>query len=749
MNVLLAAIVSCSLTMALVSLVYMALMPLLSKRYAPKWRYRIWLVIVLGWIIPFRPQIEIPFLSTQAAQDPITTPFTVPQVGISQPVSHLSLMDGTEAASATFSLWPWLTLLWIIGLGISIGVPLWNHRRFVRFVNRWSEGVHDEEVIGRFERLKSELGITAKVEIKCCPGINSPMLIGFFHPLILLPPVHIPVHELELILRHELIHLKRHDIWSKMLVMLAVGIHWFNPVVYLMRRAVATQCEISCDSFVLAGADSKRRQQYGETIIDVIRSGGNPRTALSTNFLDGKKGLKTRLASIVDTKPKKTGVTLLCLFLLAIVITGGAWAATNKEEPLKADPSPSPLQGIEAKYSKLLDLRFNRYEEMTVADYRSKAWKAIGQEEAVFGELLNGIPDTWHEKRQSNRDIQFIMNVLTPILSEKWKSWSFGGTKQWESGMLEYGASYDILDADTLKMKDRNQAVEGLQTEVARFIESRSKDELADEAAMQALLKTEGKTWEQKYSTSSLKVTFSVLSFRAEVGPVPQATPIQEAPQGEERNPGSATKEDVSRFLAFQTEGYSSLSVAEFNRSLMVTMEDGGAYPPDMWERIGNQLQSGGGLLETLTPKELQFLSITLNASLSENSAKHMQEYSSEVERPYLKDRITREFAGSEETSQKPLFEANIEYTLSYTIPNEETLTVSERDQALMGLMSGARSFLNQRSVDDLVSGRAALESEIAKLEKQYSSKKIQLTVEKLIYQIYDERNMESLQPRE
>ena len=58
--------------MSLVTLVYAAILPLLSKRYAAKWRYMVWLVIAAGWIFPFRPRIDLSFLPAQMADIPVT-----------------------------------------------------------------------------------------------------------------------------------------------------------------------------------------------------------------------------------------------------------------------------------------------------------------------------------------------------------------------------------------------------------------------------------------------------------------------------------------------------------------------------------------------------------------------------------------------------------------------------------------------------------------------------------------------------
>jgi hypothetical protein len=157
------------------------------------------------------------------------------------------------------------------------------------------------------------------------------MLIGLAAPRILLPDCDFAADDLRFILKHELAHYARKDLWHKCLVLLATAMHWFNPVAYLIAKAAAAQCEISCDALVLGGADFERRRQYGEAIIriaGIARNGAKLRTALSTNFYGGKRSMKNRISSIMDTKRKKTGVAILCLAVAGIIATGSAFATT-------------------------------------------------------------------------------------------------------------------------------------------------------------------------------------------------------------------------------------------------------------------------------------------------------------------------------------------------------------------------------------------------------------------------------------
>ncbi len=316
MQAFLITLLKCSVAMSVISLVYMAAMPLLSKRYTAKWRYYVWLVVVIGWILPFRPQLD-------AALFPVKMPtiqvFPVEHTG----TGELPIMIVNEISRIpSIPLWWAVAGVWVIGVVGMSTYHAWRHGRFIKMVGRWSEDVTNSQTLGILDALKAEMKITTQVGLKTCPGITSPMLIGFHRPVILLPSVKIAADELALIFRHELVHLKRNDLWHKALVLLATAIHWFNPVVYIMAKRVAVQCEISCDELVLRGTSFQQRKQYGETIIGVVRNGAKLQTALSTNYYGGKKGMKTRIFSIMDTTKKKAGVVILCVALITIIGAG-------------------------------------------------------------------------------------------------------------------------------------------------------------------------------------------------------------------------------------------------------------------------------------------------------------------------------------------------------------------------------------------------------------------------------------------
>ncbi|NEU31351.1 M56 family metallopeptidase [bacterium LRH843] len=311
-------LVTSSITMSMVALLLVIISPLLSKIYEAKWQYYAWLVIVIGFIIPFRPKVNFSFLKVDL---PTIQPIEVLQIGTKELVTVASNEISESLKDPVISIYSIIGYIWIVGMILVIGYHIFRHLHFIRIVKRWSENVCDRKILADLEELKAKMGITNPVHLQRSSLITTPMIFGVVTPTILLPTTDFSNDELSFILAHELVHYKRKDIWYKNLVLLATAIHWFNPVVYLMSRSIALQCELSCDLEVVKNSQEDKRQQYCETIIGVIRQQSRLKTALSTHFYGGKETMKNRILSIMDTRKKKSGIALIFgILVLSIVV---------------------------------------------------------------------------------------------------------------------------------------------------------------------------------------------------------------------------------------------------------------------------------------------------------------------------------------------------------------------------------------------------------------------------------------------
>jgi beta-lactamase regulating signal transducer with metallopeptidase domain len=328
----------CSVTMSALALLYMMATPLLAKYYSEKGLYYAWFVIVIGLIFPFRPQwdsaivkVDIPIERTMnIAQIGGETPATIP---MTMPIDTVALSPG----AFSISWWQIGFAVWLAGMLVFLAYHIIKHYYCMKMAQRWSENITNEQVLTLFQSLKEEMGITQKIELYLCSSVGSPMMIGFIKPRIFLPTISFAQDELRFILKHELVHHKRKDLLYKYLVLVVAAIHWFNPVVYLVVKAINELCEMSCDTEVVKGADADTRQHYSETIIGVVKYRSNLQTVLSTHFYGGKKGMKNRISSIMDTSKKKAGSAIICMAIVITIGTGFAFAATaNTAEAVEA-----------------------------------------------------------------------------------------------------------------------------------------------------------------------------------------------------------------------------------------------------------------------------------------------------------------------------------------------------------------------------------------------------------------------------
>lgn len=160
----------------------------------------------------------------------------------------------------------------------------------------------------------------------------SPALIGLFKPTIVLPAYQVPIEDLELILKHELNHLKKKDIWARVAVLLAVIIHWYNPLVYQLRKEIHLWSELSCDADVVKDMSHSERKRYGEMILNMIERASKEHKDFTPGVYlsDAQINLKRRLIKMLKVKRMSkslftlsavTFVGLLCLGIGSSFIT--------------------------------------------------------------------------------------------------------------------------------------------------------------------------------------------------------------------------------------------------------------------------------------------------------------------------------------------------------------------------------------------------------------------------------------------
>lgn len=166
--------------------------------------------------------------------------------------------------------------------------------------------------------------------------LSAPLVAGLTKPALYLPG-GIDEEELCCIVRHEVVHFKRGDLWAKQLALITKCVHWFNPLVYLLSREIDEMCEISCDESVSQKLCEGERRAYMKTILSLLQRGPDTRALPSAvRMIGGKRTMKRRFEMIKNAKPvgkarKVISVLLASVLVCTTVLAGGLLSGSVKE----------------------------------------------------------------------------------------------------------------------------------------------------------------------------------------------------------------------------------------------------------------------------------------------------------------------------------------------------------------------------------------------------------------------------------
>lgn len=217
-----------------------------------------------------------------------------------------------QTASAPAAQPPVWTIVWAVGVAVCAVVFAVAYGRCCREF-RASFPV-ENDVIRRW--LQSH-PLRRTIAIRQSGRISSPLTFGVLRPVILVPKKTDWTDEtaLRYVLEHEFVHIQRFDVLSKLLLIAAVCVHWFNPLVWVMYVLANRDLELSCDETVLRRFGGDVRAAYARVLIrmEAARGGFAP---LCNHF--GKNAIEERITAIMKTKR----ITIVSLGLAALLVAG-------------------------------------------------------------------------------------------------------------------------------------------------------------------------------------------------------------------------------------------------------------------------------------------------------------------------------------------------------------------------------------------------------------------------------------------
>ena len=425
MNAVLKIFLSMSFSGSLLILILLLGKQFLKNKISRQWQYYIWLVVVLRLLLPFGPEVSLMGKTyrtvdqaiSQAAllppqqQPPLNVPGgnLVPAVGaeyrkemLNSPADDVTTTHPFQDIGVLLINHIWL----VVALGLLIR-KITIYQGFVRYIKARLTPVSDIEQLDELSIVAEQSGIKKPVELCVNPLVSSPLLIGFFHPCIVLPRVDILEKDFRYIVLHELTHYKRCDMFYKWLVQVTVCLHWFNPLVHLMSREITKACEFSCDEAVLTKMGSGNAQDYGKTLLDAMAAVGRYKENFGAVTLsENKHLLKERINAIMNFKKKSTAIRFLTGALTLCVMFGAAFvgvypvdaAVDRTAGKLQVVVNKTPAQGSTGTSSEDYAAQAEQY-------YKADSLPLF---EITFPRLNENTQKMWLEKLYADGDVSFF-----------------------------------------------------------------------------------------------------------------------------------------------------------------------------------------------------------------------------------------------------------------------------------------------------------------------------------------------------
>ena len=308
------------LTVSALIAVVLLVRAIFKNRVPKRMLYALWLVVLLKLCLP-GTLVSLPVLPAedaavpaQSAERPVQTApviqrpaqtVTKPQTPAQQPVSPVQ--ETAKPAAKPLTTAQILQIAWFSGSAL---LGLWLFGAWAVFTIR-------------LHRDRHFLGKRGGTCIYVSGAVKSPCLAGLI-PAVYLTEDVLQADEAELILRHELTHLRHLDFLWSLCRTAAVTVYWWNPFIWLAAICSKRDAELACDEAVAAKLPESKRLAYARAILAQA-----PRKTAALSLAGPP--VKERILFL--TKKQRTSVLCVILALLLVVsATGCSFAELTQQK---------------------------------------------------------------------------------------------------------------------------------------------------------------------------------------------------------------------------------------------------------------------------------------------------------------------------------------------------------------------------------------------------------------------------------
>lgn len=262
----------------------------------------------------------------------------------------------------------WIVAVWVLGILI---LGPWHLGGLIAIYRMRSVGTKPvpADLIDLVEALGKRMNVRRPVALYESMLVQSPVVIGWIKPVVLLPAsvlTRMTPQQIEVILAHELAHVRRHDYLINLVQLLIVTLLFYHPAVWWVSQQICREREYCCDDIVVR--TTSRKLDYAKTLAQIAERQSPMLQDFALGAADGSVLDRIRrIAGLDETSgisPKTWFVGLILIALMAATPAGLiAWnaqagrvesnqpitAAQADKQPQDATTQPESKTAIEAE----------------------------------------------------------------------------------------------------------------------------------------------------------------------------------------------------------------------------------------------------------------------------------------------------------------------------------------------------------------------------------------------------------------
>lgn len=285
------------------------------------------------------------------------------------------------------AVWEVTVGLWIAGALTVCIREIYLCQRDRRTRRSWVH-VHNERVVSA----ATALGIPLE-RIVVTPAVGVPMVSGLFHPRIYLPDADLTDEDWTWVLKHEQTHVKKGDLWIKLLYLVLEGLFFWNPLVPMLEDNLSDLLEFRCDYFVTRNCTDDEKRAYLLAILHVLqhakakeekeKRSRKSRSHMSAFMVanDSERLLRERVDAVENPRPKRPFLHIIIALVSAVLFLASYFVLFQ--------PATEPPVFIEDGYAEITPE--NAYIIHT-ADGKYEIWVDGELFSTISEEVLNADP---------------------------------------------------------------------------------------------------------------------------------------------------------------------------------------------------------------------------------------------------------------------------------------------------------------------------------------------------------------------